>query len=73
MYYKFWCISWSIYKVFFLFGYICFGFLLNIKFLNFKDMFVLKRLMVVLFFVGVLRILFDILYDEDIIFEDGFN
>lgn len=36
-------------------------------------MFVLKRLMVVLFFVGVLCILFDILYDEDIIFEDGFN
>lgn len=36
-------------------------------------MFVLKRFMVVLFFVGVLRILFDILYDEDIIFEDGFN
>lgn len=36
-------------------------------------MFALKRLMVDLSFSGVLRTLFEILYDEDIISEDGFN
>lgn len=36
-------------------------------------MFALKRFMVVLSFAGVLRTLFDTLYDEDIISEDGFN
>lgn len=36
-------------------------------------MFALKRLMVDLSFAGVLRTLFDTLYDEDIISEDGFN